>query len=379
MARQRKLPPGVVAVVDRHGKERFRYRRKGLDFYLKAHPHSREGKEVIAQADKGILPRQSRTRPKSIGDLFERFYASARFNRGGEKWQQIVRGSLEEFRNEARDVPVADFMDSHIETILSRRAKPLVVEGRKRGGPAAAERLHEQLIRLFDFAQNKLRWIDRNPAREADSPVAKRKGGYHIWSREEIEQFQKRHPIGTKARLAMEIAFWTGLRRGDVARFGPDNIRGGRVLAVAGKTAKDVDLILAPDLETAIAATPTGEETFLVTSQGKAFTDAGLGNWFRERCDEAKLPHCSMHGLRKALATIAADEGATQQQLKALGQWSNDSEVATYTAAANQKRLADEAIMRVIKARTMSNPARKLDNEGGISLYNKIDMAGAEG
>lgn len=359
MARQRKLPPGVTAVVDRHGKERFRYRRKGLDFYLKAHPQSREGREIIAQADKGIMPRQTRTKPKSIGDLFERFYASARFNRGGTKWQQIVRASLEEFRHEARDIPVSDFTDAHIETILSRRAKQTVVDGRKRGGPAAAERLHEQLIRLFDFAQNKLRWIDRNPAREADSPVTRKKGGYHIWTRDEIEQFQKHHPIGTKARLAMEIAFWTGLRRGDVARFGPDNIKGGRVVAVAGKTAKGMDMTLAPDLRAVIEATPEG----LTTAQGKPFTDAGLGNWFRDRCDEAGLPNCSMHGLRKAVATIAAEEGATQQQLKALGQWANDSEVATYTAGAEQKRLADEAIAHVIKARTMSNPSEKLDKQ----------------
>lgn len=362
MARKRSLPRGVTAVVDRHGKERFRYRRKGLDFYLTAHPQSREGKAIIAQADQGIAPRISRVVPKSIGDLFERFYASARFNRGGEKWKQIVRSSLEEFRHDARNVPVADFTDAHIEVLLSRRAKPTVVDGRKRGGPAASERLHEQLVRLFDFAQNKLRWIDRNPAREADSPVSRKKGGFHVWTLGEIAQFQRRHPLGTKARLAMEIAFWTGMRRGDVARFGPDNVKAGRVAAVAGKTAKAVNVILAPDLKAAIDATPTGKETFLVTSQGNAFTDAGLGNWFRERCDEAGLPHCSMHGLRKALASIAADEGATQQQIKALGQWSNDAEVATYTAGANQGRLADEAITRVIEARTLSNQLERLDS-----------------
>jgi integrase len=361
MARQRNLPEGVTAVIDRHGKERFRYRRKGIDFYLSVHPQSREGREIIKKAQQGIVPRKERVAPKSIGDLFGRFYASARFTRAGEKWRQIVRSTLEEFRNEARNIPVADFTDGHIETILSRRAKQAVVQGRKRGGPAAAERLHEQLIRLFDFAQNKLRWIDHNPAREADSPVPKRKGGYHIWTLDEIEQFQARHPVGTKARLAMEIAFWTGLRRGDVARLGPRNIRGGRVSAVAGKTAKDVDVILAPDLKAAIEATPTGKDTFLVTGYGKPFTDAGLGNWFRERCNEAGLPKCSMHGLRKALTTIAADEGATQQQLKALGQWSNDAEVATYTAAANQKKLADAAIQMVIKSRTLSNHAERLD------------------
>lgn len=360
MARKRKLPDYVTAVVDRHGKERYRYRRSGLDFYLKD-LDSPETKAILKKAAEGIAPRKTRVQPHSVGDLFERFYASARFNKGGAAWRKLVRATLEEFRNEAKDVPVADFTDFHIEKILTRRAQPVMVDGRKRGGPAAAERLHEQLIRIFEFAQNKLRWIDRNPAREADSPVAKRKVGYHIWTLGEIAQFQKRHPLGSKARLAMEIAFWTGLRRGDVARLGPANVKEGRVSAVAGKTAKDVDVILAPELRAAIEAAPIGEETFLVTSQGKPFSDAGLGNWFRDRCNEAGLPHCSLHGLRKALTTTAANEGATQQELKALGQWSNDAEVATYTAAANQRKLADAAIQKVIQSRTLSNLSERLD------------------
>jgi len=361
MARKRNLPTGVTAVVDRHGTERFRYRRKGIDFYIPHRLGSPEFKKMVEGGDQGIMPRKLRVIPKSVGDLFVRFYASAKFERGSDKWKAIVRSTLEEFRSEAAHIPVSDFTDYHIERMLLRRAKPTVVDGRKRGGPAAAERLHEQLTRLFDFAQRKLRWIDYNPAREADSPVTAKGKGYHIWTAEEINQFQKRHPIGTKARLALEIAFWTGLRRGDVAKLGPANIKNGRVTAVAGKTAKDVDVILAPDLGAAIEAAPTGSETFLVTSQGKPFTDAGLGNWFRERCDEAGLPQCSLHGLRKALVTIAADAGATQQQLKALGQWANDAEVATYAAGANQKQLADAAIQRVIEARTLSNHSERLD------------------
>jgi hypothetical protein len=52
--------------------------------------------------------------------------------------------------------------------------------------------------------------------------------------------------------------------------------------------------------------------------------------------------------LRKALARRAADQGVQQQGIKALGQWSNDREVATYVAGANQKRLAENALADVI-------------------------------
>lgn len=361
MARKRKLPPYVTAVVDRHGKERYRYRRKGLDFYVKD-LDSAETKRILKEAAEGIMPRTFRVRPRTIGDLFQRFYASAKFNRASEGWRKLAKASLEEFRNEARDIPVSDFMDSHIETLVVRRSQKRTVGKRTIGGPAAAARLHEQLIRLFDFAHRKLRWIDVNPAREADKLFDGKGAGYHTWTEEEITQFQRRHPLGTRARLACEIALWTGLRRGDIAKLGPANIAGGRVTAVAGKTGKGVDVLLAPDLKAAIDAMPSIGETFLVTSQGKPFSEAGLGNWFRERCDEADLPHCSIHGLRKALTKRAAEAAATQQELKALGQWSSDSDVATYTAAANQRKLADAAIQRVIQSRTLSNQLKKVDN-----------------
>jgi integrase len=360
MARKRKLPDYVTAVVDRHGKERFRYRRKGLDFYLKEISSS-EAKEILRKANEGIAPRKERLQPKTIGDLCQRFYASARFNKASEPWRKLAKASLEEFRNEALDVPVSDFTDYHIEKIVIRRGEKRLVNGRTVGGPAAAARLHEQLIRLFDFAHKKLRWIDVNPAREADKLFDSKGPGYHTWTEAEIAKFQAKHTLGTRARLAMEIALWTGLRRGDIAKLGPSNISEGRVTALAGKTGKSVDVLLAPDLKAAIDAMPSVSETFLVTSQGKPFTGAGLGNWFRERCDEAGLPNCSIHGLRKALTKRAAEADATQQQLKALGQWANDSEVATYAAAANQRKLADAAIQRVIQARTLSNPLEKVD------------------
>jgi integrase len=57
---------------------------------------------------------------------------------------------------------------------------------------------------------------------------------------------------------------------------------------------------------------------FLATQFGKPFTSNGFGNRFRKWCDDADLPHCSVHGLRKAGTTIAAENGATEHQLMAI-------------------------------------------------------------
>jgi hypothetical protein len=42
-----------------------------------------------------------------------------------------------------------------------------------------------------------------------------------------------------------------------------------------------------------------GDLTFLVNEWGRPFTDAGFGNWFRDRCIETGVPGRA-HGLRKA-------------------------------------------------------------------------------
>ena len=81
-----------------------------------------------------------------------------------------------------------------------------------------------------------------------------------------------------------------------------------------------------------------------MTAFGKPFTANGFGNWFRRRCDEAGLPHCSAHGLRKAGATIAAENGATEHQLMAMYGWESPKQAALYTRNADRKRLIGGAM-----------------------------------
>ncbi len=86
--------------------------------------------------------------------------------------------------------------------------------------------------------------------------------------------------------------------------------------------------------------------------RGVGFTPNGFGNWFRDRCDEAGLPECSAHGLRKAGATRAAEQGATVAQLMAIYGWSSPKQAVRYTEAANRKRLAADGVK--LLARTQS-------------------------
>jgi hypothetical protein len=77
-----------------------------------------------------------------------------------------------------------------------------------------------------------------------------------------------------------------------------------------------------------------------MTDHGQPFTPAGFGGWFREQCDKAGLKHCSAHGLRKAGASIAAENGASPHQLMAIFGWLTLKEAERYTQAARRRRMA---------------------------------------
>jgi integrase len=343
---KRKLPKYVSAFYDRHGKERFRYRKGAVSRSLRGPFNSPDFKTDLAEA-KANKP-TSRPPRGTVGELVARYYGSATFQKAGPTRQRVVRGILESFRADYGSDLVANFRFDHVEAILLTKAKKRQDGKREVGGPVAAASLHKQLKRLFRYAV-KVGMIATNPAELAEGVKAP-KGGLHPWSEAEITAYRAKHPLGTKARLALEVMLWTGLRLGDASRFGRAHIKGGIVRYVQAKTGKELVLPAAPQMLAAIKAMPmAGIETYLVTDYGKPFSVDGLGNKVRQWCDEAGLPHCTAHGLRKALARRTADLGATQQQLKAVGTWSNDAEVATYVQGADQARLADSALSKVIE------------------------------
>ncbi|TMJ19540.1 MAG: integrase [Alphaproteobacteria bacterium] len=358
--------PNVTSFRDRHGKVRYRYRRTGQPtYYFKNPPDTPGFKEELAACEAGELKvGGGRAIPGSVNDLVARYYLSTDFHGGGAADQQRRRLLLEGFRSEFGDDMVVDFGFEHIEAILLKRSRKRQEGNRTVGGRVAAHNLRKQLRRLFAHAK-RLHWIGSNPVDDADKIKTEKTGGYHTWTEDEIARYQSHHKLGTRARLALEIILWTGQRRGDARLFGPDQMKRGKINYRQGKTGKDLWLPAAPQLVEAIEAMQrVGLRTFLVTEYGKPFSAAGFGNKMREWCDEAGLPQCSAHGLRKAIARRLADMGAGNQGIKSVGGWSNDAEVAIYTAAADQERLADATLGKLVAldlANRESQLAKPLD------------------
>jgi integrase len=177
--------------------------------------------------------------------------------------------------------------------------------------------------------------------------------GYRTWTDAEIQQFIARHPIGTKAYLAFMLLLDTGVRRGDVVDLGRQHIRHdllpkqphGYLSIEQNKTGTLVEVPVTDALQAAIDATPSNHLTFLVTSRGEPFTDAGFTNWFRDRCNEAGLPNgLSAHGLRKARARLIAEKNGRAHAVAAVTGHKTLSEVQRYTARYDRRKLAVEAM-----------------------------------
>ena len=207
--------------------------------------------------------------------------------------------------------------------------------------PAAANNLRKALKRLLGYAV-KLGWRQDNPAMLTDAYKAGK--GWHTWTNEEIAQYREHHPYGTKARLAMELALTTAARRCNVAVLDRSMLRAGKFHIEHVKGCDPTVVRASAEALLAIEAMPVvGFGAFLVTEFGKPFSVAGLGNKFREWCDQAGLPHCSLHGLRKAQSRRLAEAGSTSAQGRAVTGHKNDRTFAYYAEAANREVLAEAA------------------------------------
>jgi integrase len=189
---------------------------------------------------------------------------------------------------------------------------------------------------------------ENNPAANVPYLPSNNPHGFHTWTEREIELYESVHETGTVPRLAIDILQFTGVRRSDAVLLGPPNERQGMLEFTEQKNRerqpKERIIPILPELRRSIDATPIGRFTYLVTQFKRPFTRAGFGNWFKKRCREANLEHCSAHGIRKAAAVKAAMGGATTSQLMAIFGWDSSKMAEHYTKAAERNRLARESM-----------------------------------
>jgi Site-specific recombinase XerD len=226
---------------------------------------------------------------------------------------------------------------------LGKVGRGMVVAGRDRrkDTPAAAANFVKAMKGLFAWAVE-AEHMTANPIADLKNPAPKT-DGHHTWTVEEVKQYLTHHRPGTRPHLALVLLLLTGMRISDAILFGRQHVRNGWVHYRSVKTGVEVDFPMLSPLEASIANTTTGDLTFLITENGGPFKSAAsFGNWFRKQCVAAGVPGRA-HGLRKAGATIAAENGASDQQLMAMWGWTDARQASLYTRKASRSKLAGEA------------------------------------
>lgn len=227
--------------------------------------------------------------------------------------------------------------------------RKMIAEGRDRRAetPFAAITYLKTMKQLFDWAVDAA-YADENPVIGVKRPKVKT-DGFTPWSDEDILKYCKRWPVGTQERLALDIFLFTGVRRSDAPKLGPQHVTDGVIEYRANKNAEMLYIEILPPLQRSIDATEIGTFSFLhVTKMRRPYKSArAFGNWFAKACKEAGVT-VRAHGLRKKAAQLLAENGGTNPELKAMFGWRTDQMAAHYTRRANKKKLAKSGASKLM-------------------------------
>ncbi len=340
----------VVEDKDRHGNVRLYLRKPGLaktrlpgpvgspEFWAAYHK---------ALAAPPVPVRPSGPLPGSIRWLVQEYYKTPEFKRLDAKTRRVRVAAFERFCAyvpEGGTVPDGDRAFAEMRAKHVRARRDLLDKT-----PGTANNLVKFLRVLFAFA---IRYDhhDRNPA--ADVELLKGSAeGWHSWTLAEIEQFESKYPVGTVPRLVLSLALYTGQRRADLAVMGRQQERDGWLHFTQNKGRNKspvrLQIPIIDELRHVLDASPTGDLIYITGATGQPLKPNSLGNSFRDWCNAAGLPNCSLHGLRKAAAARLAELGCSEFEIMSITGHMTSKEVTRYTRGADQRTRAEGALARI--------------------------------
>lgn len=353
----KELPKGVSIDRDRHGNVRLYFRAPGRSkVRLTESPGTQEFDEEVAAARLNVpykpkiaKPETSTGRKDAAEGTLQWLLGEYR-SRIGKRVNPILLSRRLRLIEEICDSDHKGRRRGDLPFAMMERKHVLEMRDSLKSTPGAQNEVAKTISALFGWAvENEL--LKVNPA--AGIKRLNVGDGFHAWTMDEVEQFEAKHQLGSKARLALHLGMYTGLRLADIAIVGRQHVKNGWLTIRPGKTKRSsgvvVEIPVLQALQDTIDASPCGEMTFLVSEWKAPFTVNSLGNKMRDWCDQAGLPQCSMHGLRKAGATLAAENGATDEDLMAIFGWTSKQQTTLYTRSASRKRIAGRAIHKLLR------------------------------
>lgn len=234
---------------------------------------------------------------------------------------------------------------------LGRIDRKAIIAGRERRAKTPFQARH-----FMDTMRGFFQWALENEHVKTDPTeglkISKPKtDGFPAWTDAEIEKYEHRWARGTRERVMFDIFLYTGLRRGDVATLGKQHVRKGVITIDTEKTGTRVTIPILPELARTLKAGPVGDLAYIVSADGNPMSKEVVGNLFRDACRKAGV-NKSAHGLRKAAATRAANNGATVAQLEAIFGWEGGRMASHYTKSADREALAKGAMRKLSRGKS---------------------------
>jgi integrase len=322
---------------DRHGKNRIYYRVRsigGKRTALRGPVGSTKFWEDYNEA--AGMPQEKRVEKNTIQWLIQQYYDSSAFKGMSPRSRRVRKNILTKFCDKNGDNRFTNLLPRHLRKIRDKLTDV----------PESANSLLKALRQVFKYALE-YDHLEINPTIGVAFLKPKNKDGFHAWTLLEVKAYENTHPVGTMARLALALLLYTGQRRSDIVVMGEQHVRDGWMRVKQEKTGKEIQIPILSELRKIIDVTDTGGMTYILTSFGKPFTSNGFGNRVRKWCDEAGLPQCSAHGLRKASGYRMAEDGCSTKEIAAILGHETLKEVERYTKAADQKVLAGNARDRI--------------------------------
>jgi integrase len=155
------------------------------------------------------------------------------------------------------DMPIKQFAGKHL----------LLVRDRMIATPEAANRMHKIVSAAMDWATERA-FVPANPIAGVKN-LKTYSEGFKTWSEADVAQFIARHPLGTKAHLAMSLLLYLGPRRSDVINLGPGDVKNQVIHFQVEKNSrrlhKELAIPILPVLDDVLRASKLGAATFLET------------------------------------------------------------------------------------------------------------------
>jgi integrase len=333
----------VNEFVDRHGKIRRYFRRPGCPAVaLRGLPGSIEFMAAYQAALALVSPPPPSPRHVIAGSLAAvaaGYLRSADFANLSASSQQSYRTALK---------PILAEHGHRLARELAKDVARRVIENIGASRPGMANLTRAVMSKVMAYA------IDTGIRH--GNPFAGLKpyrlGTYHTWTDAELEQFERRWPLGTRERLAFALLLYTGQRGGDVVRMVRSDIVDGRIRVAQDKarkgTTNELMIPIHPALARALQADRpvVGMQHLITDARGRPLRN--LTELIEAAVKRAGLPaRCVAHGLRKAALRRLAEHGSTTKEIAAVSGHRSLSEIERYTARADQVGLAESAIAKL--------------------------------